>query len=214
MNRTDQNPQDKIKILLVDDHIAMRMGISSAIENEDDMEVIAEAGRGKDAVAIALEQHPDVIIMDLRMPEQSGIETIKEIKKDWNRAGILVYSSFASGEEIFNAFQSGADGFVVKDMELEQLLEAIRVVARGEHYVPSEVSARMVSRFTSKLTPREITILEYVAKGNSNKEVADKLDLVEGTVKVHLANIYKKLKVNDRTQAVMFAIKQRIINVE
>ncbi len=214
MNKLPQQRKSVIRILLVDDHIAMRMGISSVIENEEDMEVIAEAGNGKEAVAVALEKHPDVIILDLRMPEQDGIETIRILRKEWSKANILIYSSFANGEEIFSAFQAGADGFVVKDMELDQLLEAIRTVAKGEQYIPSEVSSRMIFRLTSKLTTREVTILEYVASGHSNKEIADKLNLVEGTVKVHLANIFKKLKVNDRTQAVIFALKNHIIQID
>ncbi|MEQ9825351.1 MAG: response regulator transcription factor [Puniceicoccaceae bacterium] len=214
MNKWSNNPDRKIRILLVDDHIAMRMGIASAIEHEPDMVVIAEAGNGMEAVSTALEKRPDVVILDLRMPEQGGIETIRILKKEWERCNVLVYSSYANGEEIFNAFQAGADGFVVKDMELDLLLEAIRTVAGGDRYIPPEISSRMIFRFTSKLTPREITILECVAHGLSNKEVADKLNLVEGTVKVHLANIYKKLKVNDRTQAVMFAIKNHIIQVD
>lgn len=199
---------------MVDDHIAMRMGISSAIDNESDMVVIAEAGNGLEAIATTLEHHPDVIIMDLRMPGQNGVEAIRILKKERNKANILVYSSFANGEEIYSAFQAGADGFVVKDMELEQLLDAIRTVAKGERYIPPEISTRMVFRFTSKLTSREVTILEFVANGYSNKEIADKLQLVEGTIKVHLSNVFKKLKVNDRTQAVMFAIKHHIIEIE
>ena len=104
MNKLPQQRKSVIRILLVDDHIAMRMGISSVIENEEDMEVIAEAGNGKEAVAVALEKHPDVIILDLRMPEQDGIETIRILRKEWSKANILIYSSFANGEEIFSAF--------------------------------------------------------------------------------------------------------------
>jgi len=214
MNQTLHISSKKIKILLVDDHIAMRMGLSSAIDLENDMEVIAEASDGINAVSLAHKLQPNVIIMDLRMPEQSGVETIRILKKERSHSNILVYSSYANGEDIFNAFQAGADGFVVKDMELDQLLEAIRTVSKGERYIPSEISNRMIHRFTSKLTSREITILEMVANGCSNKEIADKLDLVEGTVKVHLSNIFKKLKVNDRTQAVMFAIKNHIIQID
>ncbi len=214
MNKLPEQKKSVIRILLVDDHIAMRMGISAVIENEEDMEVVAEASNGVEAVSVALEKKPDVILLDLRMPEQDGIETIKIIRKEWSKANILIYSSFANGEEIFSAFQAGADGFVVKDMELDQLLEAIRTVAKGDQYIPSEVSSRMIFKLTSKLTTREVTILEYVSNGHCNKEIADELGLVEGTVKVHLANIFKKLKVNDRTQAVMFAIRNHIIQIE
>jgi len=205
--------QKKISVLIADDHVAMRMGIASAIDGETDMEVAGEATDGVSAVEMTLALRPDVVILDLRMPGQGGIESIRILKKEWSRVNVLVYTSFASGEEIYNAFQVGADGFVSKDMDLECLLEAVRSLARGERYFSPEISSRMVLRLASRLTPRETTILEMVASGLSNKEIADRLNLVEGTVKVHLTNTFRKLKVNDRTQAVMFAIKNDIIQV-
>jgi len=200
--------------MLVDDHVAMRIGISSTIENRDDMEVVGEADNGIDAIQMAKELNPDVIVMDLRMPEQDGMDTIRALKKEAVRASILVYSNYANGDEIYKVLQAGAMGFVVKDMPLKVLHDAIRAVAKGERFVPAEVSSRIVSRVTTQLTSREIEILEMVAGGFSNKEIADRLSLVHGTVKVHLANIFRKINVSDRTQAVMYALKNHLIKIE
>jgi len=204
----------KIKVLLVDDHIVMRIGLMSAISGVADMEVIAEAENGNEAIELYKKTHPDVVVMDLRMPQLGGMETIRKLQEITKNPRILVYSNFASGEEIYTAFKSGASGFVVKDMPLEQLLEAIRTVHRGEVYMPSEISARIGFRAATNLTPREMEVLSCVAKGMSNKEIGSSLNLVEGTVKVHLTSILSKLGVSDRTQAVLLAIKRGIIEIE
>jgi DNA-binding NarL/FixJ family response regulator len=204
----------KIRVLLVDDHIAMRVGIATTINIQQDMEVVGEACNGQEAVTMSRQCKPDLVIMDLRMPEHGGIEAIRALRKDFRCPEILVYSSYANGEDIYNAFQAGAKGFVVKDMGLDLLLQALRSVARGERYVPTEISDRMVMRLSSDLTPREIGVLQLVASGCCNKEIADRLGLIPGTVKVHLSNIYRKLKVNDRTQAALFAIKNKLIDVD
>jgi len=204
----------KIKVLLVDDHIVMRMGLMSAISGEPDMEVIAEAENGLEAMEAYKKHNPHVVVMDLRMPQQGGMQTIRKLQESTKHPRILVYSNFASGEEIYTAFKSGASGFVVKDMPLEQLLEAIRTVHRGDHYMPPEISTRIGFRAATNLTPREMEVLTCVAKGMSNKEIGSELNLVEGTVKVHLTNILSKLGVNDRTQAVLTAVKRGIIEIE
>jgi DNA-binding NarL/FixJ family response regulator len=214
MENKHMTPRKKTRVLLVDDHIAMRVGIATTINNQEDMEVVGEACNGQEAVSISRECRPDLVIMDLRMPEQGGVETIRILRKDFQCPEILVYSSYANGEDIYNAFQAGAKGFVVKDMGLDVLLKALRAVAVGERFIPAEISARMVMRLSSDLTPREISVLELVASGFSNKEIADRLELIPGTVKVHLSNIYRKLKVNDRTQAALFAIRNKLIDVE
>ncbi len=204
----------KIKILLVDDHIVMRMGLVSAISGESDMEVIAESENGLEAMEAFKKYSPDVVVLDLRMPQQGGMQTIEKLQEITKKSRILVYSNFASGEEIYTAFKTGASGFVVKDMPLEQLLEAIRTVHRGEHYMPPEISARIGFRAAVNLTRREMEVLSCVAKGMSNKEIGSELNLVEGTVKVHLTSILSKLGVNDRTQAVLTAVKRGMIEIE
>lgn len=204
----------RIRILLVDDHIVMRMGLVTATSGEPDMEVVAESDNGMDALAAYRTHRPDVVVLDLRMPRQNGIETIRTLRDEFEDARVLVFSNYASGEEAYQAFKAGACGFVVKEMALERLLEAIRKVHQGEQYIPPEISTRMSGRVLSPLSPREIEVLALIAKGLSNKEIAARLELVEGTVKVHITSIFSKMRVLDRTQAILAGVKQGIIQIE
>jgi DNA-binding NarL/FixJ family response regulator len=201
-------------VLIVDDHIVMRMGLVTAMTGEPDMEVVAEAENGVEAVEAYRLHQPDVVVLDLRMSGQNGIETITRLRIEFGAVRVLVFSNYASGDEVFQAFRAGADGFVVKDMPLERLLDAIRRVFAGEQYLPPEISTRMSLRVVSRLSSRELEVLSLVAKGMSNKELAAALNLVEGTVKVHLTNIFAKLEVSDRTQAILVAVKRGIIEIE
>ncbi len=204
----------KIRILLVDDHIVLRMGLVSAASGEPDMEVVAEADNGRAALVAYRQHRPDVVVLDLRMPGPSGIETIRLLREEFADARVLVFSNYAAGEEVFQAFRAGACGFVVKEMSLERLLEAIRRVHQGEQYIPAEISARLSGRVISQLSSREIEVLGLIAQGLSNKEIAARLNLVEGTVKVHVTNILAKLRVSDRTQAILAGVKQGLIQLE
>ncbi|MDQ8183765.1 response regulator transcription factor [Pelagicoccus sp. SDUM812005] len=204
----------KIRILLVDDHIVLRMGLVTATNGEPDMEIVGEAENGAEALEAFRETNPDVVVLDLRMPEMNGFETIRLIKKESPSARILVFSNYADGDEVLQAFREGALGFVVKEMPLEQLLDGIRKVNKGEQFMPPEISARLSSRVVSQLSPRELEVLSLVARGLSNKEIANELHLVEGTVKVHLTNILSKLGVSDRTQAILAAVKRGIISID
>lgn len=204
----------RIRIMLVDDHIVMRMGLVTAAGGEADMEIVAEADSGLAAIEAYRQHQPDVVVLDLRMPGLSGIETIRRLRAQFAEARVLVFSNYASGEEVYQAFKAGACGFVVKDMPLERLLEAIRRVHQGEHYIPPEISMRLQGRVLSQLSSREVEVLNLVAQGLSNKEIAARLELVEGTVKVHVSNILGKLRVSDRTQAILAGVKQGIIQIE
>ena len=204
----------KIKILLVDDHIVMRMGLVTATTGEPDMEVVAEADNGTDALKAYRLHRPDVVVLDLRMPGKNGIETIRMLREEFGDVRVLIFSNYASGEEVYQAFKAGASGFVVKEMPLERLLEAIRKIHQGEQYIPSEIATRMSGRVLSQLSSREVEVLTLIARGLSNKEIAASLSLVEGTVKVHVTNILSKLRVSDRTQAILSGVKQGIIQLE
>jgi len=208
------NNPSKIRILLVDDHIVLRMGLAMAANDAPDMQVVGEAENGEDAVKVYQACKPDVVVLDARMPKHSGLETIEMLKSQFGSPRILVFSNYASGEEALQAFQAGALGFVVKDMPLERLLEGIRRVYQGDQYIPPEIAARMSRRVVSQLSKREYEVLSLVAKGYSNKEIATELDLTEGTVKVHLTNILAKLNVSDRTKAVVAAVKRGILHIE
>jgi DNA-binding NarL/FixJ family response regulator len=208
------NKDKKIRIMLVDDHIVMRMGLATAANGEPDMEVVAEADNGDDAIQAFRTHRPDVVVLDLRMPKKGGLETIQLLRQESASARILVFSNYASGDEVYQAFKAGALGFVVKDMSLDRLLEAIHKVHEGSQYFPPEVSMRMNGRVLSQLSPREAEVLSCIAKGLSNKEIGAKLNVVEGTVKVHVNNILAKLGVSDRTQAILAAVKRGIIQIE
>lgn len=204
----------KIRIMLVDDHIVMRMGLATAADGEPDMEVVAEAENGLEAIAAYRIHRPDVVVLDLRMPKKNGVETILLLREEFGPVHVLVFSSYAGGDEVYQAFKAGACGFVTKEMALERLLDAIRRVHGGEQYIPQEISMRISGRVLSQLSSRELEVLTFVAKGLSNKEIGSELHVVEGTIKVHLKNILAKLNVNDRTQAILVAVKRGIIHLE
>jgi DNA-binding NarL/FixJ family response regulator len=204
----------KIRILLVDDHIVLRMGLTTATNGEPDMEVVADADNGLQAIVAYRVHRPDVVVLDLRMHGMNGVETIRLLREEFRDARVLVFSNYASGDEVFQALKAGACGFVVKEMALDRLLEAIRSVHGGGRYVPPEIATRMNGRVLSQLSPRELDVLKLVAKGLSNKEIGSELRVVEGTVKVHLTNILAKLGVSDRTQAILTAVKRGIIQLE
>ena len=209
-----QAATSKIRIMLVDDHILLRMGLTSAVDNEPDMEVVAEAEDGVEAIEAYRAHRPDVVVLDLRMPKRNGIETIAELQREFGSVCVLVLSNYGSGDEVAAAVQAGARGYVVKDMPLARVLDAIRQVHTGALSIPPEVACRMATRMLSQLSNREFEVLALVAKGRSNKEIAAALHLVEGTVKMHVTNILTKLGVADRTQAVVVAIKRGILQLE
>ena len=204
----------KIRILLVDDHIVVRMGLATATSGEADMEVVADADNGADAIKAYRLHRPDVVVLDLRMPGLNGIETIRLMREEFTDVKILVFSNYASGDEVYQALRAGASGFVVKKMALDRLLEAIRKVYEGEQYVPEEIATRLHGRLISQLSPRELEVLRRLARGLSNKEIGAELNVVEGTVKIHVTNILAKLGVSDRTQAILAAVKRGIIELD
>lgn len=207
-------PSEKIRILLADDHIVLRMGLATATSGEPDMEVVADADNGLDAIKAYRAHRPDVVVLDLRMPGMSGLETIRLLRAEFGDARVLVFSNYASGDEVFQALTAGAAGFVVKEMALDRLLEAIRKVHHGEPYIPAEIATRLHGRVLSQLSARETEVLRLVARGLSNKEIGAELQVVEGTVKIHVTNILAKLGVSDRTQAILVAVKRGIIQLD
>ncbi len=204
----------RIKILLVDDHMVIRMGLMTAASDAADMEVVADVDNGQDAVETFRRLKPDIVVLDLRMHGMSGLETLRALREEFKGVRVLVFSNYAKGEEIYQAMKAGAAGFVLKEMPLDRLLEAIRVVHRGEQYMPPEVAVRVGERMLAQLSPRELDVLQLLARGLSNKEIGAHLGVVEGTVKIHVANIFGKLGVSDRTQALIEAIKRGIVQIE
>lgn len=206
--------EQRIRILLVDDHIVLRMGLVTATLGEPDMEVVAEAENGEQAIEAYRAHQPDVVVLDLRMPKAGGFETIERLREEFGPVRVLIFSNYASGDEVLKAFEAGAVGFVVKDMPLETLLDGIRRVHRGEQFMPPEIASRVSRRVVSQLSKRELEVLSLVAKGMSNKDIAAALNLVEGTVKVHLTSILSKLQVSDRTQAILAGVRMNLIQID
>lgn len=210
---TKTNTSAIIRIMIVDDHMVMRMGLAYAASAQPDIRVVAEVESGEDAIEAYRVHTPDVVILDLRMPGLSGLETIRALRAEFHDARIVIFSNYARGEEIYQAMKAGAAGFVVKNMDLAQLLDAIRKVHAGERYIPPDLAVRMSERILSPLSERETAVLALIAKGRSNKEIASALNVTEGTVKLHVTNILTKLEVNTRTEALVVAVQRGIIDI-
>ena len=207
-----------IRILISDDHPVVRAGLSGMINGESGFEVIGEAGNGKEAIAMTGELKPDVVLMDLRMPEMDGVTAIEHIKTDYPEVNILVLTTYESDADILRAIETGATGYLLKDTPREELFGAIRMVAEGKSPLDPGVATRLMQRMRGSdeegLSTREIEVLELVARGTSNKEIAKQLWVSETTVKSHMLHIFDKLGVTDRTAAVTAALKRGIIRLE
>src|SRR5277367_1641176 len=185
--------QNKIRILVADDHYIVRMGLISLVSTEPDMEVVAEAASGTQAVELFGKLQPDLALMDLSMPVKDGIQATIEIRNKFPAARILMLTTFDGDEDIHRALQAGAQGYVLKNSTGDTLIPALRTVAAGQRWIPRDVAGRLDARkMFEELTPREIEVLQQLAKGLANKEIADALDISEHTVKDHLKNILAK----------------------
>jgi len=204
----------KIRILIADDHYIVRIGLVALVNTEPDMEVVAEAGDGAQALELFAKHTPDLALLDLRMPIKTGVEAAIEIRRQFSGACILMLTAFDGDEDIHKALQAGAQGYVLKSSPGEKLLPALRAVAAGQRWIPNEVANRLASRNAfEQLTPREVQVLNHLAKGLANKEIADVLSISEHTTKDYLKSILAKLRVSDRTEAVTAAIQRGIIHL-
>ena len=207
-----------VRILVTDDHPVVRAGLSGMLSGEPDFEVVGEAQNGKEAVAFVGERKPDVVLMDLRMPEMDGVTAIQHIKSTYPDVHILVLTTYESDADILRAIETGATGYLLKDTPREELFGAIRMVAQGQSPLAPGGAARLMQRVRNPeeegLSTREIEVLELVAHGTSNKEIAKQLWVSETTVKSHMLHIFDKLGVTDRTAAVTEALKRGIIRLE
>jgi DNA-binding NarL/FixJ family response regulator len=205
--------ESKIRILVADDHYVVRMGVIALVNTEANMEVVAEAADGAQAVELFNEFKPDLVLMDSRMPLKSGVEAAIEIRKQDCAARILMLTAFDGDEEIHKAMEAGAEGYVLKSSTGEKLIPAIHAVAAGQRWIPREVAKRLASRHLfEELTPRELEVLHELVKGKANKQIGDVLNITENTAKGYLKSILAKLHVADRTEAVTVAIQRGIIH--
>ena len=204
----------KIRVLIADDHFVVRMGLIAVVNSEPDMEVVGEAGDGKQAVEMFAACNPDLVLMDLRMPVKDGIAATQEIRNKQPGARVLMLTTYDGDQDIHRALHAGAHGYVLKNSTGEKLIPALRAVAAGEKWIPKEIARRLAERkLFEELTPRELQVLQQMAKGLANKEIGDVLRITEYTVKDHLKNILGKLRVADRTEAVTVALQRGIIQL-
>lgn len=206
--------QSLIRVLIADDHPIVRNGLILMLRYSTDLEIVGEASTGKEAVELYRQQQPDVALMDLRMPEMGGVEAITIIRQEFSNARILVLSTYDYDEDIYQGLQAGARGYLLKDISMEVLHEAIRKVHAGQKYIPADVAMKLAERLSSpQLTERETQILELMVQGKSNTEMAGGLYISENTIKFHINNILIKLDVKNRGQAIVAAIQRGIIKV-
>ena len=207
--------KQKIRLLLVDDHLVVRMGLAFMMNSQEDMSVIAEAATGAEALALFNGLNPDVVLMDLKLPDMSGIECTALLRKVQPEARVIILTTYGGDENIYRALQAGARTYLLKDMSGEEILSAVRAVAAGQTCLPPSIAARLAARMPdSDLSSREITILRSIAQGLSNKEIGSSLNITESTVKGHVNHLLSKLKARDRTEAVTMALRRGLISLD
>ena len=213
---------EEIRILIVDDHPVVREGIGSMLKKEADFKVVGEASNGLEAVEKARELAPDVVLMDLRMPEMDGVEAISRIKAEKPEVKFIILTTYSDDEYIFKGIAAGARAYLLKDAPRDELFKAIRMVSRGESLIQPVIASRVLDKLAelSRKTPagdtlsdREIEVLRLMAGGQSNKDIADHLSITQSTVKTHITSIFQKLNVTTRTEAVTNALKKGIIQL-
>lgn len=216
---------DPLRILLVDDHILFRKGVAALLGTRDDIVVVGEAGDGLEALAQAREHVPDLILMDIGMPRCDGLEATREIKREMPHVKIVILTASDGDKDLFEAIKSGAQGYLLKDLEPYQLFDMLERVSQGEAPLSGAIAAKILAEFSQsdggtaadsdtaeELTPREIDVLELVAEGKTNKEIASILVISENTVKIHLRNILDKLHLRNRIQAAVYAVRQGLVD--
>jgi len=208
---SDQQP---IRVLSADDHALLREGIAAVINGQPDMTMIAQASSGREAIHLYREHRPDVTLMDLRMPDISGIDALIAILAEFSNARIVMLTTFEGDVEIQRALSAGARGYLLKNMPPKELVEAIRQVHAGRKRIPREIAAQLAEHIADeRLTEREIDVLQHLAGGNRNRDIAAQLAISEETVKVHVKHIMEKLGASDRTAAVAIAVRRGIIQL-
>jgi two-component system NarL family response regulator len=204
----------KIRVILADDHPVVRDGLAAMVNQQADMEVVAEAGDGEEAIRLYNEYQPDVMVLDLRMPKRDGVAVVQEVLESHPKARILIMTTYDGDEDIFRSLSQGAKGYLLKDAPRTEILSAIRAVSQDRPYTSSSVAAKALQRMAKpSLTQRELDVLQQLAEGRSNKDIARRLNIPEGTAKTHVKAILTKLDAISRTEAVAVAHKRGLIHL-
>ena len=227
--REKRRHAEPIRVLIVDDHALFRRGLEMVLKEEADIEVVGEASDGTEAVARAAEALPDVVLMDIRMPRSSGIEACRSMKTASPSAKIVMLTISDEEEDLFDAIKAGASGYLLKDIPLDEVAESVRAVHEGQSLINPSMAAKLINEFATlarsedeeraeqvpapKLTDREMEVLKLVAKGSSNRDIARVLFISENTVKNHVRNILEKLQIHSRMEAVMVAVREKLIEL-
>lgn len=211
---------DKIAVVLVDDHAIVRQGLRTYLELQPDITVVGEASDGREAVGVVRDTLPDIVLMDLVMPNSDGVEATRAITSMAPSTRVIVLTSFSEDEKVFASIKAGAQGYLMKDVLPSDLVKAIRTVYRGEAQLDPEIARKLMQEFTNPqpqtprhdLTERELEVLRLIAHGKTNRDISEELVLSEKTVKTHVSNILQKLHLSDRTQAAVYALRQKIVD--
>lgn len=207
--------KESIRVLVVEDHHVVRQGLVALLSVADGLEVVGEAADGVEAIAQFRKHHPDITLVDLRLPRLSGVEVIDRIRMETPQARFIVLTTYDGDEDIYRALQAGAKAYLLKGMTSEELIATIRMVHEGKSYIPPEIAQKLAARIgTEELTRREFDVLEQIVGGKSNKEIAIELEISEATVKTHINSLLSKLGVTDRTQAATAALQRGIVPFE
>ncbi|MGC3981089.1 MAG: response regulator transcription factor [Steroidobacteraceae bacterium] len=214
MNALVKTSEQKIRVILADDHPVVRDGLANMVNQQADMQVVAEAGDGDEAIALYEKHLPDVMVLDLRMPKRDGVAVVQHVLEAHPKARLLIMTTYDGDEDIFRSLSQGAKGYLLKDAPRQEILSAIRAVSQDQPYTSSSIASKALQRMVKpSLTQRELDVLQQLAQGRSNKDIARRLEITEGTAKTHVKSILTKLDAISRTEAVAVAHRRGLVHL-